>query len=110
MVWVAGRDRPGKFQPKKISRHSHPPPPGLENRPKMVISFDDPPATTMTTFLQQLKLLDRSMDLLETWTGCRGGRGECSEGVEILMTQRHDVVRSRKFVLATVGVFLGRLL
>ena len=32
--------------------------------------FDDP---TTTTFLQQLKLLDASTDLLETWTGYRGG-------------------------------------
>ena len=62
----------------------------------MAISFDDPPLpTTTTTFLQQLKLLDRSGDLLQTWTGCGGGWGGCSEGVEILMTQRRrDVIAS----------------
>ena len=79
-----------------------------QNRALLDRAFDDPPPTT--TFLQKLKLLDRSMDLLETWTGCRGGMGAWREGVEILMTQRrHDVVTSRKFVLATVSVFLVRL-
>ena len=44
-----------------------------------------------TTFLQMFKLLDRSMDLLQTWTGYRGRRGGCSEGGEILMTQRRQI-------------------
>ena len=43
------------------------------------------------TFLQMFKLLDRLMDLLQTRTECRGGRGGCSEGVEILMTQRRQI-------------------
>ena len=71
----------------------------------------------MTTFLQQLKLLDRSGDLLQTWTGCGGGWGGCSEGVEILMTQRRRDVIASKLPFwavfggfrATVGVFFVRL-
>ena len=31
------------------------------------------------------------MDLLQTRTGCRGGKGGCSEGVEILMTQQRQI-------------------
>ena len=37
------------------------------------------------------KLLDRSMDLLQTRTGCRGGRGGGSEGGEILMMQQRQI-------------------
>ena len=97
------------FSQKNFPAISTPLPQGAktgQNRALFDRAFDDPPPRR-TTFLQKLKLLDRSMDLLETWTGCRGGMGAWREGVEILMTQRrHDVVTSSKFVLATVGVFL----
>ena len=113
MIWVDGWDPPGKFQPKKFPAISTSLPQGPktgQNRALLDRAFDDPTPPRTTTFLQKLKLLDRSMDLLETWTGCRGGMKAWREGVEILMTQRrHDVVTSRKIVLATVSVFFVRL-
>ena len=82
------------------------PPPGvlLMNGHLMTTTTTPPPP-----YLQANVLRGFSTDLLQTWTHHRYDLGGCNRGSEIFATSwRHDVVTSRKFVLATVGAFFDR--